>query len=87
MSNQTLHSGTAEYDRYVEEGYQRHLENQARFLMQMKERYKDLSIQWTPEIEREALKRSGAGITQYLRNISKQCETARLEAIPEWGTW
>lgn len=87
MTNQILKSGTPEYDKYVEEGYQRHLANQARFLEGIKERYKALCIQWTPEIEKEALRLSGAGITQYLRGISKQCEIARLEANPDWGTW
>lgn len=86
-SNQILHGNTPEYEAYVTAGYARHLENQAMHLAGIKGRYHHLNLDWTPEIEKEAMRRDGGGITAYLRRISEDQAQARRERLEAWGTW
>lgn len=60
----------------------------------IKGRYEHLKIDWSPEIEQEALERETGGITVYLERISEAQEIARTRELtqarqtyPEWGTW
>lgn len=90
----SLKSGTPEYDEYVNQGYARHKENQLMHLAGIKGRYQHLKIDWDEQIEREAMRRDGGGITAYLRQISEYQETLREEARirqyeknPMYGAW
>lgn len=82
-----LVSGTQAYDDYVAQGYARHLENQRLWLVKTKKQYADLNITWSPEIEHEAKRLAGAGITKYLRKVSKEQNEARLASLPTWGIY
>lgn len=95
MSNQSLVPIQADQlQEYIEQGYSRHLENQALHLAGIKGRYEHLNIKWNPAIEKEAMRRDGGGITVYLRKISMEQERERHQAKlkeyaenPMYGAW
>ena len=91
----TISSDSPEYQQYIDDGYKRHLENQAMHMAQIKGRYAHLNLDWTPTIEKEAMKRDGGGITNYLEQIAKDQERIRelnrqeeyKAKFPMYGQW
>lgn len=80
-------SEITDLEAYNAKAWERHLERQVLHLAGIKGRYAHLNLDWNPEIEREAMKRDGGGITAYLRKISEDQAEARRARLAEWGTW
>lgn len=56
----------------------------------IKGRFQHLDIEWSPEIEHEARKRDGGGITVYLEQVEREQAELRLQArkaVPGYGVW
>jgi hypothetical protein len=56
----------------------------------IKGRFAHLDIEWTHDLEQQARKRDGGGITQYLETIAAVQEEAREKArksVPGYGVW
>lgn len=72
---------------YMDSAYERHLENQAMHIAGIKGRFHHLNIQWTPEIEKEAMRRDGGGITAYLRKISEDQHEEFRKRLDSYGAF
>lgn len=72
---------------YNAQTWERHLENQIMHLAGIKGRYAYLNLEWTPEIEREAMRRDGGGITVYLQRIAEAQQEAFRQRLQTYGTF